>query len=117
MEVRDFLEKRARAAVAAAMVRGRARLWFGLCGFRWVAGTLEMEERESESQRVRGEWKWKCGFGLGLGRWVFFCGLWAFGLVSLGWVNTNVFEWVWILGLEKTEVFNKVSLIQTQHVP
>ena len=57
---------------------------------------------------MRGEWKWKCGFGLGLGRWVFFCGLWAFGLVSLGWVNTNVFEWVWILGLEKTEVFNKV---------
>ena len=44
-------------------------------------------------------WAWKVGF---------FCGLWAFGLVSLGWVNTNVFEWVWILGLEKTEVFNKV---------
>ena len=53
-------------------------------------------------------WAWKVGF---------FCGLWAFGLVSLGWVNTNVFEWVWILGLQKTEVFNKVSLIQTQQVP
>lgn len=46
--------------------------------------------------------------GLGLEGGFFFCGLWDFGLVSLGCVNTNVFEWVWILGLEKTEVFNKV---------
>ena len=35
VEVRDFLEMRARAAVAAAMVRGRARLWFGCVGFDW----------------------------------------------------------------------------------